>query len=112
MEDLKVAGASKFKGIGILNPDMMRVLRQTKYFSDSENRDREAQQATTELKDRIKLGQLLIGSPDTAIKQIEKIRDDLGPGILDLANAGQMGDKTTKSMELMATKVLPHIKDW
>ena len=112
VEDLKVAGASKFKGIGILNPDMMRVLRQTKYFSDSENRDREAQQATNELKDRIKLGQLLIGSPDTVIKQIEKIRDDLGPGILDLANAGQMGDKTTKSMELMATKVLPHIKDW
>jgi alkanesulfonate monooxygenase SsuD/methylene tetrahydromethanopterin reductase-like flavin-dependent oxidoreductase (luciferase family) len=91
---------------------MMRVLRQTKYFSGNENRHREVQQAATELNDRVKLGQLLIGSPETVIKQIEKIRDNLGPGILDLTNAGEMGDKTIKSMELMATKVLPHIKDW
>jgi len=112
VEDLRAAGAEKFKGIGILNPDMMRVLRQTKYFSDNENRNREAQTAASELQDRIKLGQLLIGSPDTIIKQIEKIRDDLGPGILDLTNAGEMGDKTIKSIELMATKVLPRIKDW
>ncbi len=112
IEDLKSAGAGKFKGIGTLNPDMMRVLRQTKYFSGNENRPTEAKIATIELEDRIKLGQVLIGSPDSVVKQIEKVRDALGPGILDLANAGQMGDKTTKSMELMATKVLPRIREW
>ena len=73
VEDLKAAGAAKWKGIGVLNPDMMRVLRQTKYFSSNENRHREAQQATTELSDRVNLGQLLIGSPETVIKQIEKV---------------------------------------
>ncbi len=112
IEDLKVAGSTKFKGLGILNPDMMRVLRGTKYFSDDDNRHREAQSASSELGDRIKCGQVLVGSPDTILNQIGNIRDKLGPGILDLANAGQMGDKTTKSMELMATKVLPQIKDW
>ena len=112
LEELKAAGATKFKGLGILNPDMMKVLRQTNYFSQNDNRHREAQTASKELSDRIKTGQVLVGSPETVIKQIENVRDELGPGILDLANAGQMGEKTTKSIELMANKVLPRIKDW
>ena len=33
---------------------MMRVLRQSKYFSGNENRHREAHHAANELKDRIK----------------------------------------------------------
>jgi hypothetical protein len=46
------------------------------------------------------------------VKQIEKIRDDLGAGILDLTLAIQLGDRTMRSIELLGTQVLPRIRDF
>jgi alkanesulfonate monooxygenase SsuD/methylene tetrahydromethanopterin reductase-like flavin-dependent oxidoreductase (luciferase family) len=68
--------------------------------------------ATRTLADRIEQGQVLVGSPETVVKQIARIRDALGVGILDCVVAAQLGDKTTRSIELFGTKVLPRIKEW
>ena len=67
--------------------------------------------ATRTLKDRIEQGQILVGSPDTVVRQIERIRDTLGAGILDCTLPVQLGERTLRSIELFGTKVLPLIRE-
>ena len=80
--------------------------------SGPEHRPSEMKVAQTGLRERIDSGQILIGSPETVIKQIRRVKEELGAGILDLTAAIQIGDKTTKSIELMTEKVLPEIRGW
>jgi len=67
--------------------------------------------ATRTLKDRIEQGQILVGSPDTVVRQIERIRDTLGAGILDCTLPVQLGERTLRSIELFGTRVLPRIRE-
>ena len=76
------------------------------------SRDGGRQQGTDEqIRGRIERGQLLVGSPQTVISQIERIRDLLHPGILDLSIAIQYGERTRRSIELFGTEVLPRIRE-
>ena len=77
-------------------------------------RDREAQRERLmpkDLRERIDTGQVLLGSPDTVVKQIENIHRELGAGILDLTIAHDMGEKTLRAIEMLGEKVLPRIRD-
>ncbi len=77
-------------------------------------RDTETQRARLrELKvdERIEAGQLLAGSPDTVLRQIRHIRDELGAGILDLMFAPTGRDRMLNAIELFGTKVLPAIRE-
>jgi alkanesulfonate monooxygenase SsuD/methylene tetrahydromethanopterin reductase-like flavin-dependent oxidoreductase (luciferase family) len=67
--------------------------------------------ARRELGERIELGQVLVGSPDTVFKQVKRIREELGAGVVDLVVGVQLGEKTMRSIELFGTKVLPRIKE-
>lgn len=64
------------------------------------------------LRERVDEGRLLLGSPDSVLKQIEAIRRDLGAGVVDLTVTHQMGPKTNRSIELIAEKILPKIRSW
>jgi alkanesulfonate monooxygenase SsuD/methylene tetrahydromethanopterin reductase-like flavin-dependent oxidoreductase (luciferase family) len=64
------------------------------------------------LRERIDEGRLLLGSPASVLKQIEAIRRDLGAGVIDLTVTHQMGEKTNRSIELIAEKILPTIRGW
>jgi alkanesulfonate monooxygenase SsuD/methylene tetrahydromethanopterin reductase-like flavin-dependent oxidoreductase (luciferase family) len=66
---------------------------------------------TYELDQRIELGQMLAGSPDTVLSQIRTIRDVLGAGILDLNFQPVGRDKTLHAIELFGTKVLPRLRE-
>ena len=65
--------------------------------------------ARRELAERIELGQVIVGSPDTVLKQVRCIRDELGAGILDLVVGVQLGERTMHSIELFGSKVLPRM---
>jgi len=67
--------------------------------------------ATRDLRDRIEQGQILVGGPETVVKQIARIRQEIGAGVLDCPLAAQLGDKTLRSIELFGTKVLPRIRE-
>jgi alkanesulfonate monooxygenase SsuD/methylene tetrahydromethanopterin reductase-like flavin-dependent oxidoreductase (luciferase family) len=91
------------------NAAIVAAMAETDYFgSDEAQRSRTA---TRNLQERIDLGQLLVGGPDTVVKQIKRIREELGAGILDCTIAAQLGAKTLRSIELFGTKVLPRIRD-
>lgn len=67
--------------------------------------------AKRDLGERIELGQVIVGSPESALKQIRRIRDEVGAGIIDFVVGVQLGDKTMHSIELLGTKVLPVMKE-
>ncbi len=60
---------------------------------------------------RVALGQLLIGSPDSVRAQIAAIAKELRPGILDIVPAFELGERTLRSIELFGTRVLPRIRE-
>src|SRR5581483_3158316 len=77
-------------------------------------RDVETQRARHEgheLDERVKRGQIMVGSPETVFERVRWIHDELGAGILELNFQNVPGGKTHKSMELFATKVLPRMRD-
>ena len=64
-----------------------------------------------ELAERIELGQVVVGSPETVFKQISRIREELGAGVIDLVVGVQLGDRTLRSIELFGQKVLPRLRE-
>jgi alkanesulfonate monooxygenase SsuD/methylene tetrahydromethanopterin reductase-like flavin-dependent oxidoreductase (luciferase family) len=64
-----------------------------------------------ELAERIELGQVIVGGPDTVLAQVRRIRDELGAGILDLVVGVQLGERTMHSIELFGSKVLPQVRE-
>ena len=68
--------------------------------------------ATRELQERINLGQIVVGSPETVLKQIRRIRDELGAGIIDLVVGVQLGERTLRSIEQFGSKVLPRMREF
>jgi alkanesulfonate monooxygenase SsuD/methylene tetrahydromethanopterin reductase-like flavin-dependent oxidoreductase (luciferase family) len=63
------------------------------------------------LAQRVELGQLLVGGPDTVLAQIRAIRAQLDAGILDLNFLPVSRDAILRSIELFGTKVLPRIRE-
>jgi alkanesulfonate monooxygenase SsuD/methylene tetrahydromethanopterin reductase-like flavin-dependent oxidoreductase (luciferase family) len=75
--------------------------------------DREAQRQRLMprgLQESIDVGQIVLGSPDTVVRQVETIQRELGAGIIDFTIAHDMGDKTLHAIELLGTKVLPRMR--
>ncbi|MBO0687300.1 MAG: hypothetical protein J2P45_29475, partial [Candidatus Dormibacteraeota bacterium] len=63
------------------------------------------------LDDRIQLGQLLAGGPETVLAQAKTIHDELGAGILEVIFMPLGGrEKTLRSIELFGTRVLPDLR--
>lgn len=92
------------------NQAIAEGVRQSGYYGA----DAVAQRQRTsrrELADRIALGQVIVGGPDTVLAQVRRIRDELGAGIVDLVVGAQLGDKTLRSIELFGTKVLPQMRE-
>jgi alkanesulfonate monooxygenase SsuD/methylene tetrahydromethanopterin reductase-like flavin-dependent oxidoreductase (luciferase family) len=65
-----------------------------------------------ELAERIELGQVIVGSPDTVLAQVRRIHDELGAGIVDLVVGVQLGERTMRSIELFGSKVLPRMREF
>jgi alkanesulfonate monooxygenase SsuD/methylene tetrahydromethanopterin reductase-like flavin-dependent oxidoreductase (luciferase family) len=93
----------------VANASITAAMKETEYYGRDEAQA--TRTATRTLQDRIQSGQILVGSPDTIIRQIERIRKEIGAGILDCPLAAQLGDKTLHSIELFGTKVLPRIRE-
>lgn len=80
------------------------------YYGRDEGTQR-ARLEAHELKERVDLGQLLVGSPETVLKGVRWIRDELGAGIAELIFHPLPGGKTRRSLELFGTQVLPRMRE-
>src|SRR5579871_4046126 len=63
------------------------------------------------LAERIELGQIVCGNPDTVLRQIAAIHDELGTGIIELVFAGGSRDRTLRSIERFGTEVSPRLRE-
>lgn len=109
MADL-TSGAPRREGMSLANRAVESAVADRGYYG----RDKAEQRARlhpNELKERIELGQMLLGSPETVLRQIHAIRDALGAGILDLSLLAQDRGAMMKSIELFGEKILPKIRD-
>jgi alkanesulfonate monooxygenase SsuD/methylene tetrahydromethanopterin reductase-like flavin-dependent oxidoreductase (luciferase family) len=111
MDDLEIPGAIENYRLSSIN----QAVAQAVFASGYHGRDAVAQQARTgrgpSVQDRIGLGQLLVGGPDTVLKQVKSIRDQLGAGILDLSFLPVGREKALRAIELFGTKVLPRMRE-
>ena len=110
-EDLYTAGAAERRqAYSTSNKALDEAAAQAGYYGRDTGTQRARLQAL-ELKDRVELGQLLVGSPETVLRQIQCIRDEVGAGILDLNFVPVPQGKTERAMEKFATQVLPRMRE-
>jgi alkanesulfonate monooxygenase SsuD/methylene tetrahydromethanopterin reductase-like flavin-dependent oxidoreductase (luciferase family) len=110
MEDLVAVGGGHRGSFATSNRALDDAAANAGYYG----RDTDTQRARLRQLDidgRIENGQLLAGSPDTVLRQIERIRDELGAGILDMALAPVGRDKMLGAIERFGTKVLPRMHE-
>lgn len=112
IEDMREAGGGlPAVGLTMRNKAVEAEAARAGYYGRDAETQRGRLQSRGELMDRIDRGQLLVGTPETVLKQIRRVQDELGAGVLDLVVASQLGDKTMKSIELFGTKVLPRMHE-
>lgn len=80
------------------------------YYGRDEDNQRGRVRSTAALQERIENGQVLFGSPDMVLKQCQRIREEIGAGILDLVFAGPPA-KAMHDIELFGTQVLPRLRE-
>jgi alkanesulfonate monooxygenase SsuD/methylene tetrahydromethanopterin reductase-like flavin-dependent oxidoreductase (luciferase family) len=85
IEDLIQASAQATVGLSMTNKALAKAVAESSYYGrDAENQIARAK-SRGEITDRIENAQVLVGTPKTIIAQIKRIKDILGPGILDLS---------------------------
>ena len=93
------------------------VLQKTRFFSDDQQRAFFLQRLATlkarSLEEQIDAGSILCGSPESVVKQIERLRRHLGAGHINInMKLGDMPDAVVRrGMELFRDRVLPHVRD-
>ncbi|MDH7796713.1 MULTISPECIES: LLM class flavin-dependent oxidoreductase [unclassified Beijerinckia] len=98
-------------GLTMANRGLESAIAETGYYGRDADMQRQRLMPRS-LQERIDQGQILLGGPETVLKQIESIKRELGAGVIDLTVAHQMGAKTIRSIELLGEKVLPRIRHW
>lgn len=93
------------------NKALAEAVRKTDYFG-VDTAGQTTRNATRELAERIELGQIIVGSPETALRQVRRIREEIGAGIIDCVVGLQLGERTLRSIELFGSKVLPHMHEF
>jgi alkanesulfonate monooxygenase SsuD/methylene tetrahydromethanopterin reductase-like flavin-dependent oxidoreductase (luciferase family) len=111
MEDaLSLNDGKPRKGISKANQAVENAVAEAGYFGKDKDNQR-GRLNDRDLRKSIDTGQLILGSPESVLKQIRDIQSQIGAGIMDLTLGIQLGDKTLRAIELMGEKVLPAMKE-
>ena len=111
MEDLEASGAGAPRaGFAMSNRVLDDTVANLGYYGRDMLNQRGRLQPHT-LPERIALGQLLAGGPETVLSQIREIQASLGCGILDLVFQPVGREKLLKSIERLGTQVLPRMRE-
>jgi alkanesulfonate monooxygenase SsuD/methylene tetrahydromethanopterin reductase-like flavin-dependent oxidoreductase (luciferase family) len=112
IEELTSAGGgTPAVGLSFRNRAVERAVAESGYYGRDIDTQRARLQSRGEVLSRIEKGQVLVGCPETVLKQVKRIRDAIGAGIIDVTVASQLGDKALRSIELFGTKVLPRMRE-
>jgi alkanesulfonate monooxygenase SsuD/methylene tetrahydromethanopterin reductase-like flavin-dependent oxidoreductase (luciferase family) len=111
LDDLRsTASGGRRDTLSYRNPALGEAVARAGYHG----RDAATQQTRVQsrpLDERIALGELLAGGPETVLAQVRSIRDEVGAGILDLAFEPVSREKMLRAIELFGTRVLPRMRE-
>jgi alkanesulfonate monooxygenase SsuD/methylene tetrahydromethanopterin reductase-like flavin-dependent oxidoreductase (luciferase family) len=93
------------------NPAADEVAARAGYYGRDTERQRSRLHAGGDVDERVETGQLLLGAPGTVLGQVERLRRELGVGILELVFIAPGADKARRSLELFGTEVLPRMRE-
>ena len=65
----------------------------------------------TDINDRIELGQVLVGGPETILSQIKRLHDEVGVGVVEFIFSTGEKEKSLHAIQLFGTKVLPRLHE-
>jgi alkanesulfonate monooxygenase SsuD/methylene tetrahydromethanopterin reductase-like flavin-dependent oxidoreductase (luciferase family) len=110
-EDIVAAGGAQGRsGFATSNRALDDTVASAGYYGRDTATQRERLRPH-DLAERIALGQLLLGSPESVLDQVRTIQRELGAGVLDLTFQPLARDKMLRSIELFGTRVLPCMRD-
>jgi alkanesulfonate monooxygenase SsuD/methylene tetrahydromethanopterin reductase-like flavin-dependent oxidoreductase (luciferase family) len=107
----QTGGGQPAVGLAFRNRAVEGAVANSGFYGRDLDEQRGRLQTRGEIASRIEKGQVLVGTPETILKQIRRLQDELGVGVLDLALGAQLGDKTMKSIELFGEKVIPRMHE-
>jgi alkanesulfonate monooxygenase SsuD/methylene tetrahydromethanopterin reductase-like flavin-dependent oxidoreductase (luciferase family) len=93
------------------NPAADEVATRAGYYGRDTARQRSRLHAGGDIEERIETAQLLLGSPDTVVDQVDRLRRELGVGIVELAFIAPGAEEVRRSLELFGTRVLPRMRE-
>lgn len=97
-------------GFATANASIDDAVAQAGYYGRDIENQRARVRRSGSLEERIENGQIICGSPDTVLRQCQRIKEETGAGILDLIFAGGR-EHTLRSIELFGDKVLPRLHE-
>jgi alkanesulfonate monooxygenase SsuD/methylene tetrahydromethanopterin reductase-like flavin-dependent oxidoreductase (luciferase family) len=96
------------------NPGLDEAVARTGFYGRDDS-VRASRHARRSLEERVELGQLFLGGPESVAAQLRHLHDEVGAGVVDLVFEFQgeaiPHQKTLRSIELFGTQVLPRIRD-
>jgi alkanesulfonate monooxygenase SsuD/methylene tetrahydromethanopterin reductase-like flavin-dependent oxidoreductase (luciferase family) len=107
-----IAAAHRPAGaLSTANPAVDNAVAGAGYYGRDVAAQRSRLHAGGNTEQRIDTGQLLAGSPETVLAQADRVRRELGVGILELIFAAPTPDTARRSLELFGGSVLPHLRE-
>jgi alkanesulfonate monooxygenase SsuD/methylene tetrahydromethanopterin reductase-like flavin-dependent oxidoreductase (luciferase family) len=111
LEDLEAASAVPVRGYSTSNRGLDDAVARAGFYGRDSATQRARLQSAGELAERIELGRIVAGGPETVLSQVRSIREALGAGILELVFQPTTPEKTRHAIELFGTRVLPHMRE-
>jgi alkanesulfonate monooxygenase SsuD/methylene tetrahydromethanopterin reductase-like flavin-dependent oxidoreductase (luciferase family) len=96
--------------LSMANPAIDEAVAGAGYYGREAAAQRARVASAGDLQERLDTGQLLAGSPETVLAQVESVHRELGAGILELAFIAPSPDKRRRSIELFGEHVLPRMR--
>jgi alkanesulfonate monooxygenase SsuD/methylene tetrahydromethanopterin reductase-like flavin-dependent oxidoreductase (luciferase family) len=97
--------------LSMANPAIDEAVAGAGYYGRETAAQRARVASAGDLRERLDTGQLLAGAPDTVLRQVEAIGQELGAGILELAFIAPSPDKRRRGIELFGERVLPRMRE-
>lgn len=111
MADAAEAGLEKPRvSLSMANRAVENEAAQAGYYGRDEA-DQRGRLADHSLKDRIELGQMLLGGPETVLSQIARLKREIGAGVLDITLIPQSRDTMRRTMDLFSSRIFPRLKE-
>ncbi len=93
------------------NPAADEAAARAGYYGRDTERQRSRLHAGGDIDARIETAQLLLGSPRTVLAQVDRLRRELGVGVVELAFIAPGPELIRRSLELFGTEVLPRMHE-